>query len=214
MPNITTLLAMVVFTPAVAGCLLLLSWLQHPRQLALGVWGSGFLTASVAATLVVVGRGVIPNFWSVIVGNALFAVAYGIIWSGARAFEGKSVSVAKALLGVPVWLVACSISPIFARPELRAAVMAAIGICYTLLAVLELWRGRGDGVWRWPIMLLLLAHPASITIHIPVAGAWKDHDPADVDLLTFMVFEAAFVSICASYLLGSLVNDRIAVAYQ
>jgi hypothetical protein len=69
MPNITTLLAMVVFTPAVAGCLLLLSWLQHPRQLALGVWGSGFLTASVAATLVVVGRGVIPNFWSIIVGN-------------------------------------------------------------------------------------------------------------------------------------------------
>jgi hypothetical protein len=91
-PNITTLLAMVVFTPAVAGCLLLLSWLQHPRQLALGVWGSGFLTASVAATLVVVGRGVIPNFWSITVGNALFAVAYGIIWSGARAFEGKSVS--------------------------------------------------------------------------------------------------------------------------
>jgi hypothetical protein len=83
---------MVVFTPAVAGCLLLLSWLQHPRQLALGVWGSGFLTASVAATLVVVGRGVIPNFWSITVGNALFAVAYGIIWSGARAFEGKSVS--------------------------------------------------------------------------------------------------------------------------
>jgi hypothetical protein len=54
--------------------------------------GTRSVTASVAATLVVVGRGVIPNFWSITVGNALFAVAYGIIWSGARAFEGKSVS--------------------------------------------------------------------------------------------------------------------------
>jgi diguanylate cyclase (GGDEF)-like protein len=214
MPNITTLLAMVVFTPAVAGCLLLLSWLQHPRQLALGVWGSGFLTASVAATLVVVGRGVIPNFWSIIVGNALFAVAYGIIWSGARAFEGKSVSIAKALLGVPVWLLACSIGPVFARPELRASVMAAIGICYTSLAVLELWRGRGDAAWRYPIMVLLLGHAAAIPIRIPIAGAWKHPDPADVDLVTFMIFEGAFVSICGAYLLGGIVKDRIALSFR
>jgi hypothetical protein len=73
--------------------------------------------------------------------------------------------------------------PNLARPEARAGVMAAIGICYTLLAVFELWRGRGDGVWRWPIMVLLLCHAATIPIHIPVAGAWQHPDPADVDLL-------------------------------
>jgi diguanylate cyclase (GGDEF)-like protein len=212
-PSLTTFLAIAVFTPAVAGCLLLLSWLQHRTVAALGVWGSGFLLSSMATTLIIVLRGTIPDFWSIIVGNALLAAAYGILWGGARKCEGKNVSIL-ALAGVGLWLAACSISPIYARPEARAAVMAAIGICYTLLAVLELWRGRGDGVWRWPIMLLLLAHAASIHIHIPVAGAWKHPDPADVDLLTFMVFEAAFVSICASYLFGSLVNDRIAVAYQ
>ena len=213
MPGLTTLLAITVFTPALAGCLLLLSWLQHRTVAALGVWGSGFIVSSMATTLIIVARGTIPDFWSIIVGNALLAAAYGILWSGARKFDGKNVSIL-ALAGVGLWLAACSISPIYARPEARAAVMAAIGICYTLLAVLELWRGRGDGGWRWPIMLLLLAHAASIPIHIPVAGAWKHPNPADVDLLTFMIFEAAFVSICASYLFGSLVNDRIAVAYQ
>jgi hypothetical protein len=50
-------------------------------------------------------------------------------------------------------------------------------------------------VWRWPIMVLFLGHAASIPIHIPVAGAWKHPDPADVDLLTFMIFETAFVSV-------------------
>jgi hypothetical protein len=212
-PSLTILLAIAVFTPAVAGCLLLLSWLQHRTVVALGVWGFGFITASVATTLIIVARGTIADFWSIIVGNALLAVAYGILWSGARKIDGKNVSIL-ALAGVALWLAACSIGPIYARPEARATVMAAIGICYTLLAVLELWRGRGDGAWRWPIVVLLLAHAASIPIHIPVAGAWKHPDPADADLLTFMIFEAAFVSICASYLFGSLVNDRIAAGYQ
>ena len=214
MPNLTTLLAIAVFTPAVAGCLLLLSWIQHRRIVALGVLGFGFITASVATTLIIIARGSIPDFWSIIVGNALLAAAYGILWCGARKLDGKKVSILLALTGVLAWLGACSIGPIYARPEARAAVMAAIGISYTLLAVSELWRGRGDGVWRWPIMLLLLGHAASIPIHIPVAGAWKHPDPADVDLLTFMVFEAVFVSICAAYLFGGLVKDRIAASYQ
>jgi hypothetical protein len=144
-PGHSTLLAITVFTPALDGCLLLLSWLQHPRVTALGLWGSGFIIASVATTLIIVLRGTIPNFWSIIVGNALLSVAYGILWSGARRFEGKKVSILPALVGVAIWLVACSIGPIYARPEARATVMATIGIAYTLLAVLELWRGRGDG---------------------------------------------------------------------
>jgi hypothetical protein len=41
--------------------------------------------------------------------------------------------------------------------------MAIIGVAYTLLAVFELWGGRGDDVWRWPIMVLLLAHAAAIS---------------------------------------------------
>lgn len=170
--------------------------------------------SSFATTLIVIARGIIPNFWSIVIGNALLAIAYGILWCGARKFEGKKISNLLALAGVFIWLVACSIGAVYARPEARAAVMAAVGIGYTLLAVRELWLGRGDGVWRWPIIMLLLGHAASIPIHIPVAGAWKHPDPADVDLLTFMIFESAFVSICGAYLLGGLVKDRIAARYQ
>jgi GGDEF domain-containing protein len=213
-PSHSTLLAITVFTPALAGCLLLLSWLQHRNMTALALWGSGFITASVATTLIVIARGTIPDFWSIIVGNALLAAAYGILWCGARKFEGQEVSILPALAGVVLWIVACSISPIYARAEARATVMAVIGICYTLLAILELWRGRGDGAWRWPIMLLLLGHAAAIPIQIPLAGAWAHPDPADVDLLTFTIFETAFVCICAAYLFGGLAKDRIAASYR
>ena len=122
-----------------------------------------------------------------------------------------------ALVGVLFWLVACSIGPIYARPEARATVMAAIGIVYTLLVVFELWRGRGDQVWRWPIIVLLLAHAAAIPIHIPLAGALTHpdpSDPSDLDLLTFAIFEGAFVCICTAYLFGGLAKDRIAARYR
>jgi diguanylate cyclase (GGDEF)-like protein len=175
------------------------------------------MTASVATTLIIVLRGTIPDFWSIIVGNALLATAYGILWAGARRFDGKNVSMPLALMGAVLWIVACSIGPIYSRPEARATVMAAIGIVYTLLVVFELWRGRGDQVWRWPIMVLLLAHAAAIPIHIPLAGALTHPDPSepsDLDLLTFAVFEGAFVCVCTAYLFGGLAKDRIAARYR
>jgi diguanylate cyclase (GGDEF)-like protein len=95
--------------------------------------------------------------------------------------------------------------------------MAAIGIVYTLLVVFELWPGRGDQVWRWPIIVLLLAHAAAIPIHIQLAGALihpDPSDPSDLDLLTFAVFEGAFVCICTAYLFGGLAKDRIAARYR
>ena len=56
-------------------------------------------------------RGTISDFWSIIVGNALLAAAYGILWSGARKFEGKKVSILLAPVGLLLWIVACSSVP-------------------------------------------------------------------------------------------------------
>jgi diguanylate cyclase (GGDEF)-like protein len=213
-PNYSTLLAIAVSTPVLAGGLLLLSWLQHRRIVALAWWGSGFIVASIATAIAVLARGAIPDFWSIVVGNALLAAAYGLLWGGARKFNGEKVSAIWTLAGVPVWIAACAIPPIYARIEARAAVIAAIAIAYTLLAIFELWRGRGDGAWRWPITLVLLAHAASVPIRIPLAAVWFQPKSSDVDLLTFMIFETAFICICAAYLFGSLAKDQIAARYR
>jgi predicted signal transduction protein with EAL and GGDEF domain len=192
----------------------LLSWLQHQRIFALALWGSAFIIAAIATVLIVVARDTVPDFWSIVIGNAILAAAYGLIWSGARNFEGKRVSIVLTLAGALVWLAACSIGPIYARPEARATVMAAIAITYALLTVGELWRGRGDGLWRWPIMLLLLVHAAAVPIRIALVGSLVGHYPIHPELLTFALFEALFLCICAAYLFVSLVKDRIASRHQ
>jgi diguanylate cyclase (GGDEF)-like protein len=209
-----TLLAITVFTSGVAGCLLLLSWLQHRRIFALALWGSGFMIAAIATVLIVVARNTVPDFLSIVIGNAILAAAYGLIWSGARSFEGKRVSIFLTLAGALIWLASCFIGPIYARPEARATVMAAIAIAYALLTVLELWRGRGDGLWRWPIMLLLLGHAAAVPVRIPLVGSLAGHYPLRPELLTFVLIETLFLCICAAYLFVSLVKDRIAARHR
>jgi diguanylate cyclase (GGDEF)-like protein len=212
--NLPTTLAITVFTPTLAGCLLLLSWLQHRTIFALALWGSGFIVAAVATTLIIVARGAIPDFWSIVIGNALIALAYGILWSGVRSFEGKRLSVVQTMAGAIVWLASCLIGPIYAVPAARATVLAAIAVTYTLLSLLELWRGRDDGVWRWPIMLLLVVHAAVIPIRIQLAGPAAYPDLRHVDLVIFAIFETVFVCICAAYLFGGLAKDRIAAFYR
>jgi hypothetical protein len=158
---------MTVFTPALAGCLLLLSWFQHRKVTALALWGSAFITTAIATTLIIVFRGAIADFWSIIIGNTLLAAAYGVLWCGARKFDNENVSIPLASVGVVLWLLACSIGAIYHRPEARATVMATIGVAYTLLVVFELWRGRADQAWRWPVIILLLAHAAAIPSTFP-----------------------------------------------
>src|ERR1700733_3743698 len=97
--NLPTLLAITAFTSGLGGCLLLLSWLQHRKIFALALWGSAFTIAAIATVLIVIARGTVPDFWSIVIGNAIHAVAYGLIWSGARSFEGKRVSIVLTLAG-------------------------------------------------------------------------------------------------------------------
>ena len=63
--DLPTLLAITVFTSGVAGCLLLLSWLQHRTVFALALWGSAFIIAAIATTLII-ARNTIPDFWSIV----------------------------------------------------------------------------------------------------------------------------------------------------
>jgi diguanylate cyclase (GGDEF)-like protein len=209
-----TLLALVVFTAAVAGCLLLLSWLQHRDSPALALWGMSFLMSAVSGALFAV-RGDIPDVWSIVIGNAIGALAYGVLWSGVRTFESQPVSLPLAAAGAVIWLAACTIHPIYASPWARAATMSAILMAYLLMALYELWRARGEALMsRWPIMALLAGHAVLMPMRIPLAESFVGARLSNVHLLAFVAFEAVFISICGAYLLGSVVKERVALRYQ
>ena len=79
------------FTLAVAGALLLLSWLLHRSPTALALWGVAFAMGAIATVLIAV-RGNIADIWSIVAANTVLAGAYGLMWSGARKFESRKPS--------------------------------------------------------------------------------------------------------------------------
>ena len=167
--DLSTLLAITVFSSAVAGCLLLLSWLQHRSVPALALWGIAFLMAAIATALLA-ARGFIPHALSIVIANAVLTAAYGTMWWGVRSFEGRRTPLTFVVACALIWLCACLIPLFYVTPVARAVLMAAVGIIYTLLAVFELWRSRKEKLAsRWPIMALLAAHAAAIPVRIPLA---------------------------------------------
>ena len=101
--DLYTLLIIAVCTLAIAGGLLLVTWLQSPNQRALCLWATSFGCAALGVALIT-SRGIVPDIWSIVIGNAMVAASYGVMWMGARSFEGRSISIFPMLAGALVWL--------------------------------------------------------------------------------------------------------------
>ena len=143
--------------PAPSRCPSCLGWRIRPRRLA---------------TALIISRGHIPAFWSITFANMALACGYGLLWSGARLFDGRRVMPIVALLGAGLWLVTYPLPEVHADATYRAVLMAMIGTFYTMAAAFELWRDRNDNLrYRRPVICLLILHAAAVLLRIPLAGA-------------------------------------------
>src|ERR1700760_2687376 len=169
--DIPTLFVIAAFVCAMAGFLLLLSWLQNRSVRGLAFWASALIIGSIGVALIA-ARGDVSDIWSIAIANAILATAYGMVWAGVRNFDGRATSAPLVLAGAVIWLVACHIQAFFTSLQARAALMSAIVVSYSVLAAWELWRGRREGLmYRLPVILLLLVHAAFFIARIPFAGA-------------------------------------------
>ena len=215
--DLPTLFVTAVFASAVAGLLLLLSWLQNRNVAALALWAAAFIIGSVGVALIS-ERGNIPDIWSIVIANAITSAAYGLMWGGARNFNGRPTSMAFMLAGAVIWLLACQIGAFADSPWARVALMSAIIVAYSVLCAWEFWQGRDEGLMsRLPIVVFLLAHAAIVVVRIPLAGSFSlpvFSGHVQVGWWTFIIFETVFFSFCAAYLLGGMARERIALQYK
>jgi len=215
--DLFTVLIIAVCALAIAGCLLLVAWFEIPGFRSLALWAASFAVNAVGLALVA-ARGEIPEIWSVVIANALLAASYGLMWTGARRFEGRSTFVPLMLAGTLAWLVACQFHAFYASSSARGSLMFTIVIVYSLLSAFEFWRGRNDGLMlRWLIIAFLLGHALLFLIRIPFAGSLPlPIRPGEVHLnwRTFIIFETIFYAFCVSCMLASLARARAARFYR
>lgn len=215
--HLPTLFVVAVVASAIAGLLMLLSWVQNRNVRALVLWAAAFLICSVGIALIA-ARGEILAFWSITIANTLIAVSYGLMWGGARDFAGRPKSIPLMLAGAVTWIAACYVNWFFEMLQARVMLMSAITVAYSVASAWEFWRDRHEGlIYRLPIVAALLAHAAIVVIRIPLSHL-PPVTPAQNELYvgwwTFTIFEAAFFSFCIAYLLGGLASERAAFWYK
>ena len=107
------------------GVLFLTTWRQAPEIRALALWGAAHLVGAAGSAGLAL-RGQIPDPLSIGLSNAVVLSAYGLIWSGVRAFERRPPRVAVALVGALVWCALCLIPDFYGSLVLRIVYASAV----------------------------------------------------------------------------------------
>jgi diguanylate cyclase (GGDEF)-like protein len=208
--DLPTLCAVTVFITVTGGVLLLFGWWQNRSEPALALWGIAYLIGSAGAALLAVG-GRTPQAWTICGPNALICCAYGVMWAGARSFEGRRIRLISIFAGALIWLGACE-TGITASVKAGVVIESTILFAYVLLAAREVWYARDrELISRWPTLAVLFTHAGFLLARIPLAGALLSAvERGDLRPTGFviMAFEALFATYCLAFLRVSMAKER------
>ena len=209
--DLPTLFVITVFLSATGGLLLIFAWLQNRGTTALALWGIGYLMGASAAALFG-SAALMPHGWSLCVANALVCGAYGMMWAGARSFEGRRVHIPLVGAGAAIWIGAFQFKSFDAYPAAWVALVSAIVGGYALLSARELWYARDrELISRWPTMALVVSHACFLFLRIPFAGALavsvSSGRPHGM-IVTLVAFQALFTTFCLPFLRVAMSKER------
>jgi diguanylate cyclase (GGDEF)-like protein len=206
-----TLFAVTLFVTVVAGLLLVFSWLQNRRVVALALWGAGFLL-SAGAMMLVAGHDWFPDRGTMTVAGTLWIFAHGVKWAAARRFEGRRTPLMWIAAGALAWLTACQSTAFSDSLAARIAVSSTMVGGYLVLCAAEIWRARErELISRWPAIVLLLLHAAvffwraAFVDFIPYPGGVLPQQPHWFPL---GLFEILFHTFCMSVVLVNMAKER------
>jgi diguanylate cyclase (GGDEF)-like protein len=208
--DVPTLFAVTIFISLSGGLLLLFSWMQNRSTPALALWGIGYMIAASAAALL--SSHLLPGTLPVCLGNALICVAYGMLWSGSRCFEGRRVHWSLMAAGGVVWIIAFQFDVVSQSLTLRMTLTSTITATYALLSARELWYARDrELISRWPTLALVVVHAGFLLARIPFTETMTSavitphaHGP----VVTVMAFEAMFAAFCIPFLRVAMSKER------
>lgn len=209
--DISTLLLVNFVLTFLVGVLFLLSWVQARTTRALAIWGIAHLLGAVASGGLAL-RGTIPDWISIVLANAVLIAAYGLIWSGVRAFEGRDLRLPVALGGGTVYAAACAVPAFYGSIDARVVVASSVAAAFCAGGAFEIWRGRGERlVSRYPAVVLLSAYAVCYAVRIPaviVAPFPHGLEPLQSPWVAILCFAAMLFTIAIAFTFMALTKER------
>ncbi len=209
--DLPTLFAVMAFFSLTGGVLLLFGFAQNPKTPALALWGVGYLLGAAAATVLAVPLQ-LPEDWSIGIANTLMCGSYGMMWAGARSFEGRRVHPWLVAAGASIWLAAFQVEGFAQSAHARIALVSAITATYALLGARELWYARDRELFsRWPTLAVVVTHAGFLLVRIPFAQTMASA-AATGQVHGFGVaviaFQALLTAFCLPFLRFAMSKER------
>jgi len=168
--DLFTVLLFGFFVSALLGVLFLAFWINDRRSTWFAWWGAAFFLSALVVPLTA-PRGIISDFITIGLANAVMLVGLGCAWQAARAFEKRRPKTVSLIIPPAVWLVACLVPTFIESVAARILLASVLTAPLKLLVAYEYWRGRAERLLsRWPLIVLFASFAFLDGIRIPAVA--------------------------------------------
>jgi diguanylate cyclase (GGDEF)-like protein len=215
--DVGTISVVTVFVTALLGALLVFAGMQNRTVRALLWWGAAQIVGAIGLAMIT-ARGRVPEFLSIDVANALVLLAYGLLWAGARKFNGRKLLPVVVIFAPLLWLLACRI-PVFAESaNLRVAFVSMTMAMLAAATAEEFWRNRDEPLMsRWPTVIVLLAYSLALLARIPAnyfAPFAENRVLVGGVSFTLFAFGGLLFTVVMSFLLLNMTKERTELQHK
>ncbi|GJD81447.1 GGDEF domain-containing protein [Methylobacterium gregans] len=209
--DITTLLIVTFVLTLMVGGLFLFAWRQQREAPALLIWGLAHILGALGSAGLAL-RGLIPDAVSIVAANTAVLSAYGLIWSGVEAFEGRRLRPLLAFGGALAWLALCCVPAFYASIAARVILASALAAVYCTASAAAIWSRRAEPLpSRRATTILLAAYAACYAARIPatlLAPPQDTRNPLQSDWVTGLCFAAMLFTLAIAFGFIALVKER------
>lgn len=214
--HLQTILFISTLVAALLGTIQLVVWAQRPRSSALLWWAAGFLMGSFGS-LAMAFRPILPESVVVPWANAAILLAFSCIWSGTRAFSGRTRLWPSTVVAPLIWLATCCIPSFLDDLPSRVALFSLLVGAVTLAAARELGRPINRPLFMSRLAAgILYVHGVLLLVRIPSAYLLDyslDYGRAPV-WLSLYALEPLLFTIATGLCLIALVKERALLREQ
>ncbi|MGV6874393.1 GGDEF domain-containing protein [Pseudochelatococcus sp. B33] len=205
----TTLRVVVVLFGLLLGLLLLFSWFNNRINRELLFLGASYAGGALGLGLMGGGaRHADPLY--VDLGYTVIFFSYGLAWMAMRLFERRPLLAGRAAAGGVVWLVIVTVFN--DSGEARVLAVGLIPFIYSMLAALELWRGRGEYLpSRMALFTIICVNSILVVTRrlIDVAALVGMGHASGAEWVPLLTLLSTMGHVAATYLMLSLTKERL-----
>lgn len=209
--HVPTLYVASLLSSLTVAAVIALIWRQNPDMRALRWWSSAYAVWSLGIALLLL-RGSISDWVSILGANVVLGLSQGLLWAGARVFNGRSPAALWLMLVPAAWIGAAQIPGFLESPPARIGLSSLVIVLLIGATGYELWRGRSEALaTRLPTVILCFIHAGVFLLTgISACFAFKIEFviAAPPVWFTLRVVESYLFSIASGLTFVALVKER------